>query len=113
MYKEDNQVSTSICLTTSAIHILARSVAFLNSPEVRPIRKQLPHFILLNAMLRFEFLDNVIKPDEARDLHRSLLPQDTFIHIVTGLTRNVNSPEFVSPQACHFDQREKSLERYF
>jgi hypothetical protein len=92
VHKEDNQVATSIRLTAGAIDIFAGSMPLFNSPKVRSICKQLPYFILLNAVLRFEFLDNFIKPDEARDLHRSLLSQDAFVSIVTGLIQNVNSP---------------------
>ena len=38
--------------------------------------QQIPYFILQNVVLRFEFLNNVVKPDAALDLHRSLLDFD-------------------------------------
>jgi hypothetical protein len=53
--------------------MLTVAVSLLNLPEVRSVYKQFPYFILLNLMLRFDFLDDVVKPDEARDLP-SLLP---------------------------------------
>ena len=88
--------------------MLTLAVSLLNSPELRPASKYVPYFILLNPMLCFDLLDDVVKPDEAPDLHRDLLLRDDSTHIVTDLTRNVNCPSSHSwsMQHLHLYQRQ-------
>ena len=67
--KKTDQVAPCIRLPSSAVDILAWAVSLLNPPELRPVRKEFPYFILLDIMLRFDLLNDVVEPDEACDLH--------------------------------------------
>lgn len=81
MDEKDDQIPTAVCLTECSIHIFTFAMPFLDETKIRRIIKNFYHLILLDMMLVPEFINNVFKPDKARDIQRisSLLFQTIFI----------------------------------
>jgi hypothetical protein len=73
MHEEDNQVTPGLCLPKSRIDIFTSTVTFFNKAEIWAVLKHLSDFFSPDAMLLGEFLNDVLKPDEACDFQGCFL----------------------------------------
>jgi hypothetical protein len=73
MHEEDDQVPPGLCLPKSRIDIFTPPVTFFNKAEVWAVLKHLSDFFSPDAMFLDEFLNDVLKPDEACDFQGCFL----------------------------------------
>jgi hypothetical protein len=58
--------------------MLTMAVSLLDLPKPWDVGKEISHFILVDLVFVFVFLDYVAKPNEACDLHQRLLEGDVY-----------------------------------
>ena len=63
IYKENDNITSCICLSHRSIHILRRAMPLFNKTKLWFVNKNLGDFARLNAMFPFKLLDNFIEPD--------------------------------------------------
>src|SRR3990172_2705597 len=72
-YEEYNQVAARVGSSHCSIDVFSGTVACFDEAEMRIVAKNLSDFILLNIVLAFQFVDDLVDPDDSADFQASLL----------------------------------------
>lgn len=73
MDEKDDQVPAAIRLSERRVNVFTRTIASFDKAEVGSIAEDFRHFVLFDAVLSPQLLDDVFEPDEADDLQARIL----------------------------------------
>lgn len=93
MNKEDDQVPAGLCLPEGCVDIFPPPVTFFNKAEVWAILEHLSDFFSPDTMFLGKVLNDVLKPDKARDF------QDFFLGSGVEQRSKLFRAEIIFPEA--------------